>query len=839
MADNVVIVESPAKAKTIEKILGEGFLVKSSFGHIRDLPKSGIGIDIENNFTPQYEVSPSKSKVVSELKKAVAAAKTVWLASDEDREGEAIAWHLSEVLDLKKKETKRIVFHEITKTAIENAIKSPRAIDINLVGAQQARRIVDRLVGFELSPVLWRKIKPSLSAGRVQSVTVRLVVDREREIINHVSKNFYKTVAVFTAIGERGAIYTFKAELSKKFPTKEEALEFLNSCQGSDFQVGSVEKKEGKSSPAAPFTTSTLQQEASRKLGFSVSQTMSVAQQLYEAGHISYMRTDSVNLSNDAISAISTSVTSNYGAEYLQVRRHKTKSKGAQEAHEAIRPTNIANKDIASGSNEKRLYKLIWNRTVASQMSDAIIENTVIGITISGSTHKFVARGKVIKFDGYMRVYTVSTDDSSSKEDEALLPNLAVSQPLTLVNIQSTERFDQRPARFSEAALVKQLEELGIGRPSTYAPTLTTIISRGYVVKEDREGQTRNFTNLVLKDGIISESLQSEKYGSDKSKLFPTDIGMIVNDYLESNFPDILNYNFTANIEKSFDNIAEGGNHWSDMLKSFYGPFHASVMVAQDSVGYANNVQRLLGVDPATSKNVYARMGRFGAMVQIGEMSEDADAEKPKYSGLKGGQLIETVTLEQALELFRLPRNIGDYEGTRVSIGSGRFGAYILHNSVFTSLGVDNDPYTIELQQAIELIEQKREKERKSILRTFEDDSKLIVKEGRWGPFLIYDSENYKLPKNFDVAECSYEDLMKIVDTTEPTPKSKRAKAAADKKNAKKTAVKKPAAKKSAAKKPAAKKVVEKTSVLKKIADKKPVVKKVAVKKVAVKKAKE
>ncbi len=824
MADNIVIVESPAKAKTIEKILGSNFEVKSSFGHIRDLPKSGIGIDIENNFTPQYEISPTKTKVVADLKKAVASAKTVWLASDEDREGEAIAWHLSEVLNLKNKNTKRIVFHEITKSAIESAIENPRDINIDLVNAQQARRIIDRLVGFELSPVLWRKIKPSLSAGRVQSVTVRLIVEREREIINHVSKNYYKTVGLFTALGKDGQTYTFKADLSNKFTTREEALAFLKSCQDAEFNVSAIDIKPGKSTPAAPFTTSTLQQEASRKLGYSVNQTMTIAQRLYEAGHISYMRTDSVNLSNEAIEAISTAITTNYGANYLQQRTYKTKSKGAQEAHEAIRPTSIANKEISASSGESKLYQLIWKRAVASQMSDAILENTTISINTDKSEHKFVAKGKVVKFDGFMKLYTVSNDDSSNKEDETLLPKLTVSQHLTLIKIDSTEKFDQRPARFSEASLVKQLEELGIGRPSTYAPTITTIISRGYVVNEDRDGKIRNYTNLTLKDGLINEVELTEKYGSDKSKLFPTDIGIIVNDYLASNFPDILNYNFTANIEKSFDDIADGNNEWSNMLKTFYGPFHTNVETAKEDSGYANSVQRTLGVDPASGKNIYARMGRFGAMVQIGEVSEDANAEKPKYAGLKQDQLLETITLEQALDLFKLPRNIGDFEDKSVNIGLGRFGPYIRHDSKFTSLTSEDDPYTIELPRAIELIEQKREKEIKSILRVFENDSNLTIKEGRWGPYIIYNAENYKLPKNFDITNSSYEDFMNIVNTTASTSKSKgkKVKAAAPKVAAvkKKTTTKKVATKKVATKKVATKKVATKKVATKKVATK-------------------
>lgn len=784
MAENVVIVESPAKAKTIEKILGKDFLVKSSFGHIRDLPKTGIGIDIPNGFTPKYEISPTKVKVVSELKKIVESAKTVWLASDEDREGEAIAWHLSEVLNLKDKSTKRIVFHEITKDAILNAIKNPRNINIDLVNAQQARRVLDRLVGFELSPVLWRKVRPSLSAGRVQSVAVRLIVDREREIINFNGKQYFRTIANFTVKDANGKEYQFKAELSEKFATEKEALEFLNSCIGSTYTISSIEKKQGKRTPAAPFTTSTLQQEASRKLGYSVSQTMTVAQRLYEAGHITYMRTDSVNLSNDAMGAIGAIIKNTYSDQYHQPRNYKTKSKGAQEAHEAIRPTYFTNTTIEGASNEKRLYDLIWKRAVASQMSDALLERTTVGINISGNDKKFVAKGEVIKFDGFIKLYTETLSDDHTKEEEGLLPEMHENQQLAVKTIESTERFEQRPARYSEAALVKQLEELGIGRPSTYAPTITTIISRGYVSKEDREGIERKYQTLTLSKDEIKKQTQTEKHGSEKSKLFPTDIGIVVNDYLESHFPEILNYNFTADIEKSFDDIAEGHIVWDKMIEEFYTPFHKTVEQATSEESYATTTNRMLGVDPASGKNIYARMGRFGAMVQIGETSE---TEKPRYAGLKQGQLLETITLEQALELFRLPRDIGEYEEKNVVIGLGKFGPYIRHDGKFTSLEKTDDPYSIDLNRSIELIEAKREKDRNRLLRTFENDDKLQIINGRWGAYIVYDEANYKLPKDSDVQAMSYDDFMKIVSTTEPTSKSKNAKAAKATKAAKTT----------------------------------------------------
>lgn len=794
MAENIVIVESPAKAKTIEKILGKDFLVKSSFGHIRDLPKTGIGIDIEHGFAPKYEISPTKVKIVSELKQLIKTAKTVWLASDEDREGEAIAWHLSEVLNLKNQTTKRIVFHEITKDAILNAIENPRDINIDLVNAQQARRVLDRLVGFELSPVLWRKVRPSLSAGRVQSVAVRLIVDREREIINFEGKKYFRTIANFSVKDAKGKEYKFKAELSERFATEKEALDFLNSCKDSIYTISSVEKKQGKRTPAAPFTTSTLQQEASRKLGYSVSQTMTVAQRLYEAGYITYMRTDSVNLSKDAMGAIASVVKNNYSDSYYQPRNYKTKSKGAQEAHEAIRPTYFTSTTIDGTSNEKRLYDLIWKRTVASQMCDAILERTTVGIDISGNNKKFIAKGEVIKFDGFIKLYTETLSDDQSKDEDVLLPEMFENDKLSLENIESTERFEQRPARYSEAALVKQLEELGIGRPSTYAPTITTIISRGYVSKEDREGVLREYQTLTLIKGEIKAEKQVEKHGSEKSKLFPTDIGIVVNDYLESHFPKILNYNFTADIEKSFDDIAEGNLVWDKMIKEFYVPFHKTVDQATSEEAYATTTNRLLGVDSVSGKNVYARMGRFGAMVQIGESSE---TDKPRYAGLRQGQLLETITMDQAMELFKLPRDIGEYEEKSVVIGLGKFGPYVRHDSKFTSLEKSDDPYSIDLNRAIELIEAKREKDRNRMLRSFENDEKLQIINGRWGAYMVYDDANYKLPKDIDIQAMKYEDFMQIVSTTEPTSKikskSKSAKESKTAKSSSKSAIKKKA----------------------------------------------
>ncbi len=760
MPDNLVIVESPAKAKTIEKILGGDYTVKSSYGHIRDLAKKGLGVvEPGSDFTPIYEVSDDKQKVVAELKKLASKAKTVWLASDEDREGEAIAWHLSQVLGLDPDTTKRIVFHEITKGAILDAVEHPRTIDINLVNSQQARRVLDRLVGFELSPVLWRKIKPSLSAGRVQSVAVRLIVEREKEILAFKANDYFKVAALFDAVVD-GKPVALKADLDKKFETPEQAHAFLEHCASAGFRVDDIETKPGKRSPAPPFTTSTLQQEASRKLGFSVSQTMRVAQQLYENGLITYMRTDSVNLSNDAIAAISGVVTENYGKEYLHVRRYTTKAKGAQEAHEAIRPSYMSRQAIEGTAAEQRLYSLIWKRSVASQMADALLEKTVIDIVVSGKSEKFVATGEVIRFDGFIRLYTESIDDESDDAAEGLLPAVKKGDALTLVEMDATQKYTQRPPRYTEASLVKRLEDLGIGRPSTYAPTLSTIIARGYVVKENRDGEKRTFQRLTLRDHKIASKTLTETHGAEKAKLFPTDIGIVVNDYLAENFPSILDYGFTANVEEQFDEIASGHLGWTNMLHDFYGPFHSTVEKATEEKGPAMQA-RLLGVDPVSGKNVYARIGRFGPLVQIGETD---DPEKPRFANLQPGQLVASITLDEALKLFVMPRELGDYEDKKVSVGIGRFGPYVKHDGKFVSLkkGVD-DPYGITLTRAIELIEEKRRADSQKVIKTFAEDADLQLLNGRWGPYISYRGENYKLPKGADPAALTHADCMKII----------------------------------------------------------------------------
>lgn len=796
MADNLVIVESPAKAKTIEKFLGEGYLVKSSFGHIRDLPKKDIGVDVENAFSPKYEISADKQKVVAELKSLAKNSKCIWLASDEDREGEAIAWHLSEVLSLDKTTTKRIVFHEITKNAILKAIDSPRTIDLNLVDAQQARRILDRLVGFELSPVLWRKVKPGLSAGRVQSVAVRLIVEREKEIIAFTAKSSYRIIAIYNVTDEHGKPHTLKAELSERFKTSKEAYEFLELCMHADYTISSLERKPGKRSPAAPFTTSTLQQEASRKLGFSVSQTMSVAQKLYESGLITYMRTDSVNLSNDAINAISSVIKTNYSDNYLHTRAYKTKSKGAQEAHEAIRPSYLDKQHIEGTSGEKRLYELIWKRTIASQMADAILERTTIDIAMSNSPKKFVAKGEIITFDGFLSLYQEGNDKEEESEDgSGRLPNIEVGKQLGMINITATEKYDLRPPRYTEASLVKQLEELGIGRPSTYAPTITTVINRGYVVKEDREGVKREHQQLELSNGKITNTTLTENTGAEKSKLFPTDIGMLVNDYLEQNFSGIIDYNFTATVEKQFDDIAGGEVKMDKMLEAFYKEFHKTISdAASQEGGFAQSQQRELGVDPVSGKKVIARIGRFGPMVQIGDNNDEKD--KPKFSSLQPGQLIATITLEEALLLFRLPRTIGDFEDKTVVVSTGRFGPYVRHDSKFVSLAKTDNPYTITIERAIELIEEKRKSDIEKVLRTFPEDGNLQILKGRWGAYISYESSNYKLPKNSDYKAMSYEEIKEVIASQADTVKPKSSRKSAAKPAAKKTATKKAAPKK-------------------------------------------
>ncbi|MFI3267982.1 MAG: type I DNA topoisomerase [Rikenellaceae bacterium] len=800
MADNLVIVESPAKAKTIEKILGENFVVKSSFGHVRDLPKKDIGVDVNNSFTPNYEVSADKQKVVSELKSLAKKSKCVWLASDEDREGEAIAWHLSEVLSLDKDSTKRIVFHEITKNAILNAIENPRTIDTNLVDAQQARRILDRLVGFELSPILWKKVKPGLSAGRVQSVAVRLIVQREKEIIDFKAGSSFRVVALCNLVDDKGKTQTVKAELNKKFKTEQEAYNFLEMCKDSEFTISNATKKPGKRTPAAPFTTSTLQQEASRKLGFSVSQTMTVAQRLYESGLITYMRTDSVNLSQEAISGISKVIVNNYSEKYLHNRVYKTKSKGAQEAHEAIRPTYFDKNKIEGASAEKRLYELIWKRAVASQMADAQLEKTVIDISISKSSEKFVVKGEVIVFDGFLSLYQESSDNEDEQNsDSTRLPKVNVGDNVTMASITATQRFDQRPPRYTEASLVKHLEELGIGRPSTYAPTISTVINRGYVVKEDREGVRRDYLQLELLNNNISKLELSETTGAERAKLFPTDTGMLVNDYLEKNFAEIINYNFTATVEEQFDYIAEGSIKMDRMLNQFYADFHKTIETAASKEADYANSQRDLGVDPVSGKPVVARMGRYGAIAQIGDSGDEND--KPRFASLRSDQLIANITLEEALKLFDLPRDLGNYEDKKVSAAIGRFGPYIRHDNKFVSLPKDDSPYSVDLERAIELIEAKRKSDREKVLRVFAEDGEMQILNGRWGPYIAYDGANFKIPKGSDIEAMTYEQYKSIVDESikngDVKPKRGAKKATTTKKTATKkaTTVKKTAAK--------------------------------------------
>lgn len=747
MQENLVIVESPAKAKTIEKFLGKEYTVKSSFGHIRDLSKKELGIDISNNFEPHYEIPADKKKVVGELDKLAKSAKTVWLASDEDREGEAIAWHLAQVLGLDPKTTKRIVFHEITKNAILHAVENPRSINMDLVNAQQARRVLDRLVGFELSPVLWRKVKPSLSAGRVQSVAVRLIVEREREIIAFESKDYYRVVADFEIAGANGKPGAFRAELNKRFATEQEAEAFLGKCKNARFTVLNVEQKPSKKNPPAPFTTSTLQQEAGRKLGMSVSQTMAVAQRLYEAGYITYMRTDSVNLSNQALAAAKEEVTALFGAEYSEVRNFKTKSKGAQEAHEAIRPSYMNHRTIEGGPQEKRLYELIWKRTVASQMASAQTERTVVDIAVSGAAEQFVATGEVVKFDGFLRLYSESVEDETGEGEEALLPPMKKGDEPTAQTITALQRFTQSPPRYSEASLVKRLEELGIGRPSTYAPTISTIITRGYVIKESRDGEKRGYTQLTLSKGKIARKTLTETVGKEKNKLSPTDIGMIVTDFLDAQFAAVMDYNFTASIEKEFDEIAMGEKSWPEMIRSFYDEFHSKVDEALESKPVKSSQMHELGIDPKSGKPVFVKIGRFGPVAQIG--GAEGDEEKPRFASLKKGQLIATITLDEALALFDLPRKLGEFEDKEVVIGVGRFGPYARHDGKFVSLAKTDDPYTIELPRAIELIEQKRIKDKrmKEPIKIFAEEPGLQVLNGRYGPYIAFDGKNYRIPK--------------------------------------------------------------------------------------------
>ena len=776
MQENLVIVESPAKAKTIEKFLGKGYTVTSCMGHIRDLQKKDFGIDLGKNYHPKYVVTSDKKKIVAELKKMAKDAETVWLASDEDREGEAIAWHLKEVLKLDPQRTKRIVFHEITKEAIQRAIENPRSIDDNLVNAQQARRVLDRIVGFEVSPVLWKKVKPALSAGRVQSVAVRLIVERERDIINFKSETWYRVTGTFLVNEKNGNPSELKAELNKRFSTKKEAYAFLEKCLSAEFTVADVVKKPAKRSPAQPFTTSTLQQEASRKLGFSVAQTMSVAQRLYESGKITYMRTDSVNLSGLAINTAKQKITELHGAEYVKIRKYSTKSKGAQEAHEAIRPTYMNNETVSGSAQEQRLYELIWKRTMASQMADARLEKTTVTISVSTAPEVFTASGEVIIFDGFLKVYMESTDDENGNgtgsSGQDIIPPLKAKDILRMSSIRATQRFSQRPPRYTEASLVKKLEELGIGRPSTYAPTITTIQNRNYVVKEDRPGVERKFDVVALKAGKISEKTKTEITGAEKSKLFPTDIGMVVNDFLMENFGQIMDFNFTASVEKEFDDIAEGEIVWNEMIDKFYQPFHDQVEdVLKNSE--RSKGERILGEDPKTGKQVSVKIGRYGPVAQLGEASSDDNGEKPQFASLRSGQHLETITLGEALDLFKLPRDLGEYENKKVTVSIGRFGPYVRHDNKFVSLGKEDDPFTVGLERAIELIEAKREKDRKAVIKVFDEEPDLKVLNGRWGPYISFKKKNYKIPKKLKAEELSLEDCKKIIEEA-PEPKAKR-----------------------------------------------------------------
>lgn len=781
MQQNLVIVESPAKAKTIEKFLGKDFKVMSSYGHIRDLKKTGLSVDL-NSFEPHYEISDDKKKVVAELQKAAKAAQRVWLASDEDREGEAISWHLCEVLGLDEEKTNRIVFHEITKPAILRAIEQPRHVDMNLVDAQQARRVLDRMVGFMLSPILWRKVKPSLSAGRVQSVAVRLVVDRERELHAFKAEPFYRVTAIFAITNEEGGITEVDAELDTRFKTHEEALAFLEKCKNASFSVESVAKKPSKRSPAPPFTTSTLQQEAARKLGFSVSQTMMVAQRLYESGRITYMRTDSVNLSGLCINATKEEVIQQWGEQYSAPRNFHTHAKGAQEAHEAIRPTYMNVTKIEGTQQEKKLYDLIWKRTTASQMAEAQVEKTRVTINITGASEHFVATGEVIVFDGFLKVYRESTDDEDEAQQDAsrMLPPMKEGDKLERREITAIERFSQGPSRYTEASLVHKMEELGIGRPSTYVPTISTIQQRQYVTRGDSKGKERQYVVDTLKGLVITTKNKKENVGGDKGKLLPTDVGIVVNDFLMESFPSIMDYNFTARVEEDFDRIAEGQEQWKEMMKNFYAGFGPTVDTVMNARSEHKAGERVLGEDPATGKPVLVKIGRFGPVAQIGIASDD---EKPRFSNLTAGLSIETITLEEALELFKLPRTIGEFEGKPVVIGTGRFGPYILHDKKYTSLPSTEDPHSVTLETSVALIEQKRMQEKQKHLKSFSEDEKLEVINGKYGPYLAYDGKNYKLPKELHekAAELTYEQCMELVNAAPAKPKKTARKTATSK----------------------------------------------------------
>ena len=769
MPKNLVIVESPAKAKTIEKFLGDDYKVMSSYGHIRDLQKKDFSIDVEHDYKPIYEIPADKKELVKQLKAEAKKADTVWLASDEDREGEAIAWHLYEVLGLTPEKTKRIVFHEITKSAILHAIETPRGIDIDRVNAQQARRVLDRIVGFELSPVLWKKIKPALSAGRVQSVAVRLIVEREKEIKNFKAEEYYRVVAL---LHTDNAAQPIRAELNKRLPSKEAAMEFLESCKIATFSISDLTVKPLKKSPAAPFTTSTLQQEASRKLGFTVSQTMMVAQRLYESGHVTYMRTDSVNLSSLALGTIKEEIATTLGDKYYKARNYHTTAKGAQEAHEAIRPTYISHHEISGTAQEKRLYDLIWKRTIATQMADAELEKTTAEISIGGRQEKFVATGEVIKFDGFLHVYMESSDDESNDaESDTRLPELKKGETLALDEIDATQRYTQQPPRYSEAMLVKKLEELGIGRPSTYAPTISTIQNRDYVEKGEKTGTKHDICLLELKNGKIKETKKEESYGNEKNKLIPTDVGMVVNDFLMEYFPDIMDYNFTANVEEKFDHIAEGQTKWNDEIANFYKLFHPEVekisnLRLEHKVG-----ERVLGTDPKTGKEVSVKIGRFGPLVQLG--STDSE-EKPQFASLQKGQSVSDITLEEALKLFELPRTLGDYEGETVTVAIGRFGPYVKHGKMFVSVPKTLSPQTITLDEAVELIKNKAEAEKKRLVKTFDEEPEMEILNGPYGVYISYKKKNYKIPKDKDAAALSLDDCRAIIEEAANAPKKPR-----------------------------------------------------------------
>jgi len=796
MAKNLVIVESPAKAKTIEKFLGKDFKVKSSFGHVMDLAKKNFGVDIENGFKPNYEVSADKKKLVAELKKDAKAADMVWLASDEDREGEAIAWHLFNALNLDESKSRRIVFHEITESAILNAIENPRDIDINIVNAQQARRVLDRLVGYEISPVLWRKVKPSLSAGRVQSVAVRLIVEKEDDIKGFKPVSSYRVIAKFYVDTQNKTV--LEAELPKRFKTKEEAHSFLNDCLGSEYKVAGIEKKPGKRSPAPPFTTSTLQQEASRKLGYGVSKTMVVAQQLYEAGFITYMRTDSVNLSGLALGKAKETITALYGEEYSKTRSFNTKIKGAQEAHEAIRPTYLENQIITGDASQKRLYDLIWKRTIASQMAEAKLEKTTINIEISKSEEILRAQGEVITFEGFLKVYLESKDEDDDQETKGMLPPLKNGQLLSLNCMLASERFTKPSARYSEASLVKKLEDLGIGRPSTYAPTISTVQKRGYVVKEDRDGKTRQVFEIKLSDQAIVETEKTETYAAVKNKLLPTDIGILVNKFLTQHFDEIVDYQFTAKVEKEFDAISQGKKEWNQMIGTFYKPFKAQV---EDTLENAEREkgERLLGVDPKSGKNLYARIGRFGPMCQIGEAD---DEEKPRFASLKKGQSIGDITFEEALELFRFPIKVGEIDNKVVNVAIGRFGPYVSHSGIFASIPKGEDPAGVDFDRAVELLEEKKKKDAERFINGWEEPGVQVLK-GRWGPYIKYNKKNFKIPKTTEAADLSLDECLELIEKQGGAKKTKakakpkpKAKTTAKKKTTVKKTTKKTASKK-------------------------------------------